>query len=182
MSEFTKSTQFLVRPLGLMRKTEFFNDIGCELRRKYGFINAFIGDTQHVNGLECPIYLLFRPPLSLVFQKFLEKEYETGMLIEDYSYEGGYTVLLYEYPKEFQHDYQLVREGKYSKTSDIYKEVFPDKDPTDEPTIQHLVLHKDIRLKTYREDTLGITLSEEDELWSVFNEEEETLNIDKYKK
>lgn len=183
MSEWylTKSTQFLVRPLGLMRKTEFFNQGGCEIRRDCGFINAYIADKNHVNALECPIYLLFKPKYSIIWQNFLEKEYETGLLIEDYSYEGGYVVLLYEFPEEFRDDYRLVLAGKYSQTSKRYKEVFPNKGLDGQPTVQNLVLNKDAILKKHREETLGVELDDDAELWSVMYMDEETLDIENLK-
>jgi hypothetical protein len=138
-------------------------------------------DKDHENIVENPVYLLFKPKDLATFEKFVNEEYEVGLLKEEYDYEGGYTVLVYEFPKKFAGDYATVLAGRYSKTSQRFKDIFPDDDIDGTPVIATLVMRKDARLKKQREESLDIILDADDELWSVFETHKETLDITKIK-
>ena len=90
--------------------------------RGNGFINAYVKDARREDHYDECIYLLFKPENLDKFREFLDNEYErTKAVIEDYDYEDGYVVVVYQLNKEYIKDFQLIREGKYSKTSPSFQ-------------------------------------------------------------
>jgi len=82
----------------------------------------------------------------------------------------------------------LIYEGKYSKTSKKFQSIFPkivklklNGLHKDEISLQYRVFNKTEDLRQYWEDKLGVEFDEEWEVWDGFNEEQETLNLDKLK-
>ncbi len=173
----TYTTIFLLRPLGFISKSEVIHD--CHAKRKYNLINAYLKDVDHPTNVKFPVFVLFKPKNLLDFENFVQDEKETGLLVEDYDYPEGYVVLLYKFPDEYERDYQLVINGKYSRTSKEFKGIFPQMDTGGLPTITYLVLSKHEELRKKREDELDVQLSEDTELWDPFMIEKETLNIGK---
>lgn len=173
------TTLFMVKPLG----------IGIEKLDKMGFINGFIQDVDHDCIYEDCVYLLFKPHDMDLFRDFIDSEYErTNNIVEDYDYQGGYVVMIYKLNPNFKNDYQLVRQGLYSKTSKDFQNLFPkivkimkNGKHRDEISLQYRIFNKTQDLITFWEDKLGIRFSNDQEVWEGFHQERETLNINNIK-
>lgn len=154
-----------------------------------GFINAFIKDLERDVQYEDVVYVLFKPEKVDAFRLFLDSEYErTENIIEDYDYEGGFVVLVYKLNPNFKEDFALIKQGKYSKTSDDFKNLFTKAVKItvsgwhrDEVSLQWRIFRKATDLREYWEEKLGVDFDEEQEVWGEYNEEYETLQIDKIK-
>ena len=155
-----------------------------------GFVNAFIKDLERDVQYEDVVYILFKPEKIDAFRLFLDSEYErTENIIEDYDYEGGFVVLVYKLNPNFKEDFALIKEGKYSKTSDDFKNLFPKAVKIkvngwhrDEISLQWRIFRKSTDLREYWEDKLGVNFDEEQEVWGEYNEDIEILNIKNIKK
>lgn len=164
-------------------------NIGKERLLENNYINGYIKDgTREVQYDEC-VYLLFKPDNLDKFKDFLDVEYErTKSIVDDYDYEGGYVVLVYKLEARFKKDFELIKEGKYSKTSIAFQEIFPKNvkftkgnRTYDQISTHYRIFNKTEDLKKYWEDKLDIVLEDDSEFWGGFFEEDETLNLDKLK-
>ena len=163
--------------------------INKELLKDNGFINGYCRDGNREIQYEGSIYLLFKPKSLDKFRAFLDGEYErTKDVIDDYDYEDGFVVVVYELNKKFKKDFNLVREGLYSKTSSEFQAKFSkiikiksDGSYRDEISLQYRVFNKTEDLKTYWEEKLGIEFEDDWEVWDGFELDKETLNLDKIK-
>ena len=64
------------------------------------FVNAYIKDGSRDVQYKNAIYLVFNPKDLDKFKAFLDDEYErTKAIIDEYDYEGGFVVLVYELNK-----------------------------------------------------------------------------------
>ena len=155
-----------------------------------GFINAYIKDSRKEDVYDGCIYLLFHPDNLDGFREFLDTEYErTKDVIEDYDYEDGYVVVVYKLNPEFKDDFELVRQGKYSKTSESFQKQFPrvvkivkDGLRKDEISLQIRIFNKTPDLIDFWEEKLGIVFNNNYEVWEGFHQENEVLNLDDVKK
>lgn len=158
------------------------------------FINGYIKDLGKDVQYEDAIYLLFKPKNIDKFRTFLENEYErTKDIIEDYDYEDGYVVVVYLLNKKLKEDFSLVKIGAYSKTSKEFQECFPktirisksegNKKLTyaDEISLQYRVFNKTKDLVEFWEEKLNVNFDSDQEVWNEFDEDTETLNINKIK-
>ena len=175
----TITSVFIVPTLKIDREDLFNNNL----------INGFIADINKEEYLdEDVVFLLFKPKDLNIFRKFLDKEYNNNpALIEDYDYEPNYIVLIYELNKDFKNDFDLIKQSKYSKVSQNFKDLFPKrvinflKNPRiDQQSIQHLIFDKDIRLIEYWEKELKTDIIRESDIdiWPGFNLEKEILDIE----
>ena len=179
--ERTITSIFMVPTLNIPR--DMLLNVGFE------FINGYSIDKRRDVQYENAVYLLFKPKNLNKFRNFLDAEYErTKSIIEDYDYEDGYVVVAYQLNSEFKPDFDLIRTGKYSKTSTKFRALFKDKIEIktnglkkEEWSIQYLIFTKDKEMIKYWQDKLGVTFSKDQEVWSMFCEENETLNLDKIK-
>lgn len=158
-----------------------------------GFINAYIKDARREDHYEGCIYLLFKPENLDKFREFLDAEYErTKNVIEDYDYEDGYVVVVYQLNDKYVKDFNLVREGRYSKTSTEFQKLFPrtvkivkDGYAKDEISLQYRIFKKNEELINFWEEKLGIDLAQvvgdDFEVWEGWDEQKEILNLDKIK-
>lgn len=158
-----------------------------------GFINAYIKDELRDDEYKDSVYLLFKPTDLDKFREFLENEYErTKNVIEDYDYENGFVVVVYQLDKKFKTDFQLIKEGKYSKTSSSFQKLFPKVVKIvknglhrDEISLQYRIFNKADELVEFWEEKLGIdlksTVGEDFEVWEGFDESNEILKINKIK-
>lgn len=154
-----------------------------------GYINAYIKDGKKDVQYENSVYLLFKPESFELFREFLEDEYErTKSIIDDYDYDDGYVVIVYSLNKKFERDFNLIKMGKYSKTSPDFQALFPKvvkievkNRVRDEISLQYRVFNRTEDLKAYWEEKLGVEFDDSMEVWGGFNEEKESLNIDKIK-
>ena len=157
--------------------------------RSNGFINGYIKDERIQHDYEDSIYLLFKPDNLDKFREFLDGEYErTKSIIEDYDYEDGFVVVVYQLNERFKKDYELVKQGKYSKTSKAFQSEFPKSVKViksglskDEISLQLRIFKKSADLVEFWEDKIGITFQDEFEVWEGWDEEKEVLVIDKLK-
>jgi hypothetical protein len=163
--------------------------INKELLSDNGFINAYSRDGNRDVQYEGSIYLLFKPKDIDKFKDFLDGEYErTKSVIDDYDYEDGYVIVVYELDRKFKKDFALVKEGLYSKTSEEFQAKFPKIVKIkrgglhkDEISLQYRVFNKTEDLKKYWEDKFDMEFDEEWEVWDGFNLDKETLLIHKIK-
>src|SRR5690606_25446976 len=124
------------------------------------FINAYIKDVQREVQYDNAVYLLFKPKNFKVFDYFLEEEYQrSSFLLDDYDYDGGFVVLVYELEQYFKRDWDRIKKGQYSKTSDEFQELFQkvkkikiNGKHRDEVSIAHQIFRKSNDLKEYWED------------------------------
>lgn len=154
-----------------------------------GFINGYTTDAGRDVQYEDSVYVLFRPENMLLFREFVDGEYErTKSIIDDYDYDGGFIVLVYELNSKFKKDFNLVKKGKYSKTSKEFQNLFSKVVKVvkgglsrDELSLQYRVFNKTEDMKKYWEERLGVEFDDSMEVWQGFVEEDETLDIEKLK-
>ena len=110
------------------------------------------------------------------------------LLIDDYDYEDGYVVLVYEINPKLKKDIELIKQGKYSQTSPAFQGIFPKVVQIrknglrrDEISLQYRVFNKTEDLVQFWEDKLGVDLPEDVEVWHGFFDDFETLDLDKIK-
>ena len=161
--------------------------------RSNGFINAYIRDDRRDDDYKESIYLLFKPKDLDKFREFLDSEYDrTKTIIEDYDYEDGFVVVVYQLNERYKKDYELIRQGKYSKTSADFQKMFPkiikivkNGLHRDELSLQYRIFNKAEDLVDFWEEKLGIdlklTLGTDFEVWEGFSESKEILELDKIK-
>ena len=161
--------------------------------RANGFINGYIKDDRREDQYKESIYLLFKPKDLNKFREFLDNEYErTKNIIEDYDYEDGFVVVVYQLNERYKKDYELIRQGKYSKTSEDFQKMFPkiikivkNGLHRDELSLQYRIFNKAEDLVDFWEEKLGIdlklTLGTDFEVWEGFSESKEILELDKIK-
>lgn len=161
--------------------------------RSNGFINAYIKDGGSENEYKDSIYLLFKPTDIDKFREFLDNEYErTKNVIEDYDYEDGYVVVVYQLNEKFKKDFELIKKGKYSKTSADFQKLFPkiikivkNGLHRDELSLQYRIFNKAEDLIDFWEDKLGIslkdTVGDDYEVWEGWDENKEILQLNKIK-
>ena len=158
-----------------------------------GFINGYIKDIRKEDQYSDSIYLLFKPENLDKFREFLDSEYErTKTIIEDYDYEDGFVVVVYQLDEKYKKDFELVREGKYSKTSKDFQKIFPkiikivkNGLHKDELSLQYRIFNKSEDLVEFWQDKLGIDLElivgPDFEVWEGFDESNEILELNKIK-
>lgn len=154
-----------------------------------GFLNAYSKDGGREDQYQNCVYLLFHPDDTDKFREFLEVEYDRGIVIDDYDYAEGYVVVVYTLNPRFKRDFDLIRSGKYSKTSVEFQAEFPktvnvEKNgyTKESASIQSKIFEKSIDLVEFWEDKLGVRFGEDQELWQEFNPDTETLNLEQVKK
>jgi hypothetical protein len=163
--------------------------IGRDKLLDNGFVNGYIKDGRKDVQYENAVYLLFKPKDLDRFRLFLDGEYErTKSIVDDYDYEDGYVVVVYEINPRLKDDIELIKQGKYSQTSKKFQEIFPKNVQIkknglrrDEISLQYRVFNKTEDLVQFWEDKLGMELPEDVEVWHGFFEEFETLDLDKLK-
>jgi hypothetical protein len=155
-----------------------------------GFVNGYIKDGMRDTQYKNAVYLLFKPTNLDKFKVFLDSEYErTKSIIDDYDYEDGYVVLVYELNKAFNQDFELIKQGKYSKTSKKFQELFPKTMRVhlttntfqNKVTLQYRIFNKTEDLREFWEEKIDIKLDENSEVWTMFIEDKETLDFEKIK-
>jgi hypothetical protein len=163
--------------------------IGRDKLINNGFVNGYIKDGMRDIQYENAVYLLFKPTNLDKFKNFLDSEYErTKSIIDDYDYEDGYVVIVYEINSKLKDDIELIKQGKYSKTSTQFQGIFPKVVKIkknglnrDEVSLQYRVFNKTEDLIQFWEDKLGVELPEDLEVWHGFFDEFETLDLNKIK-
>lgn len=157
--------------------------------KENGFINGYVRDGGREVQYEDCIYLLFQPKNLDKFREFLDNEYErTKSVVDDYDYKDGFVVVVYQLNPRFKRDFALVKQGKYSQTSSTFQKEFPKIIKIkkaglhrDEISLQYRVFNRTEDMIKFWEDKLGVEFDDNQEVWHAFEEEEETLNINKIK-
>jgi len=163
--------------------------INKEELKDNGFINGYVKDGTKDMQYENAVYLLFQPKDLDKFREFLDKEYErTKDVIDDYDYEDGFVVVVYQLNSKYAKDFRLIQKGKYSHTSSAFQALFPKIVKIkykglnrDEVSLQYRVFNKTEDLVKFWEDKLGVEFDEDQEVWHAFELENETLDINKIK-
>ena len=156
---------------------------------KHEFINAYVKDPSCDVEYENAVYLLFKPKNLDKFRVFVESERErTTSLIDDYDIKDRHVVLVYQIDAKFKEDFDIVKRGKYSKTSPAFQALFPKVVKLmvnglhrDELSLQYRVFNKTKDLVDFWENKLGVTFGKEQEVWHGWNETDEILNLDNIK-
>lgn len=151
--------------------------------RDNGFINGFIKDAISEEEYEDCVFLLFKPEDLDKFRVFLDEEYQrTKDVISDYDYDGGFVVVVYRLNPKYSTDFNLVKQGKYSKTSKDFQNEFPKVVKLmknglhkDELSLQYRVFKRTEDLVKFWEDKFDVTFPDEQEVWHGWDEEKETL-------
>lgn len=154
-----------------------------------GFINGYVKDSRRDVQYEDSIYLLFKPIDLDRFREFLDSEYErTKSVIDDYDYEDGFVVVVYQLNPFFTTDFDLVRESRYSKTSKEFQAMFSrvvkiviNGLHRDELSLQYKIFNKTEDLVEYWEKKFDMTMGSEQEVWEGYKEENEVLDLEKIK-
>ena len=155
-----------------------------------GYINAYAKDeSPDAVSYENCVYLLFKPSNLDKFREFLDGEYErTKSVIDDYDYEDGYIVVVYKLNPKFNKDYNLVKQGRYSKTSIEFQSLFPkiikivkNGLHRDEISLQYRVFNRTEDMILFWEEKLGVIFDHDQEVWHAYEQENEILNIKKIK-
>lgn len=157
--------------------------------RENNFLNAYSKDDMREVQYKDAIYLLFKPDDLDKFRYFLDGEYErTKQIIDDYDYPNGFVVVVYKLNMNFSDDFNLVRQGKYSKTSKLFQSQFPrtltiniNGMDREEVSLQYRVFNKTKDLIRFWEEKFDVTLDKDQEIWYCFNEDDETLTEEKLK-
>ncbi len=181
MGELKKSvsTIFMVPTLGIDR----------ESLRKNGFLNGYESDKDKEDNYADAVYLLFHPPNMDRFREFLDYEYDrTSSLIEDYDAEKDFIVLVYSLNPKFKMDFELIKQGKYSKTSQEFQSIFPKVVkvmkkglPREETTLQYKIFNKSDDLREYWESRIAVDFDNDKEVWNGYDIIKETLDIERIK-
>jgi hypothetical protein len=163
--------------------------IGKEKLINNGFVNGFIKDSRRDVQYKDSVYLLFKPEDLDKFRVFLDSEYErTKSIIDDYDYEEGYVVVVYQINPRLLPDIELVKQGKYSQTSSKFQQIFPKiikinkrGFQRDELSLQYRVFNKTEDLRQFWEEKFDVVFDDDMEVWHGFIEENEILDLDKIK-
>ncbi len=152
-------------------------------------INGYISDLRRDVQYDDAVYLLFKPENLDKFREFLEELYEKNhMVIDDYDYEDGFVVVVVKLDMKHKKDLDLIMRGKYSQTSQKFKDIFPKVVKVvknhlhkDEISLQYRIFKKTQDLRDYWEDRTGVTFTEDMEVWPGFDLLNESLDLDKVK-
>lgn len=156
---------------------------------KHGLINSFLKDkSAGIEEKDC-IILAFRPANETGFQQFLNSEIRrTNSLIRHYSYPCGLKMLVYKLDPKYALDFELVKQGKYSKTSKSFQGLFPKFVKVkslfgveeEKISLQYRVFNKTNDVRRFWETRLGVDFSEDQELWPIMSMEKETFHVSRY--
>lgn len=157
--------------------------------KENGYLNGYMSDVRRDVQYENSVYLLFQPTNLDKFREFLDDEYQrTKQLIDDYDYEDGFVIVVYQLDKKWNKDFVLVREGLYSQTSKEFQDSFPKVIKIvksglhrDEISLQFRIFKKTEDLRKYWEDRLDMQFTEDMEVWNGFDIDNEVLDLDKIK-
>jgi hypothetical protein len=130
--------------------------------------NCFIGDnTSKGKKFEDKIFILYKFSGKEGFDKMEEYLKQNAYYLDSYDPDYEHVMYVFNIPIEFEKDYHLFKEGKYSQLSDRYKQhimKFHALNSSDGPV---QVMYKVDALKSKLEKSLGVNLPQTAELSSV---------------
>ena len=179
-TKLTITTIFIVPTLGISK----------DILTNNGFINGYINDAERDIDYKDSVFLLFKPKNIGQFRNFLDEEYEKAkQIVEDYDLEDGFVVVVYKLDPLYKLDFDLIRKGKYSKTSIAFQKLFPKIKKMkvnglsrDEISLQYRIFNRTQELINFWEEKFEMTLDKDQEVWMGFIEKNETLNSPKTNK
>ena len=141
-----------------------------------GFINSYIifpgYEKKNIENFKL-IFLLFNnndKEISNSVNKVLTKNEN---FIEEILYEEN-TIYVFKVPSIFESDYELIKLGKYSKTSVFYKNLFPKK----KETLMYQVLYRVPELVEKWSKEFGVEENDlPEDLYEKMKKSKETLNF-----
>lgn len=159
---YNLTTNFLLPLTGWQRK--LFQPYLINAYIKHEGIDAFDEDGNYV-------YVLMRWSADEDYKKVYDTLVNCPNHISEYDPDqSGFLVMhVFRLSREFDKDYKLYLEGKYSQMSDKAKKLIRISCIPGGVTSQ--ILDKDNRLKQWTESIIGETLSNEDEVWSSIQDE-----------
>ncbi|MEI6186908.1 MAG: hypothetical protein WCP46_00200 [Alphaproteobacteria bacterium] len=145
------------------------------------YVNTYLFNAEEDITYENSLQVLFRPQNMNWFNAFIMTEEERGSIIlDEFDYPTGEIILVYRLPAEFDEDYKIILEGKYSKVSSKFKNLFMKsiKDNGKELlSLQWLVFNKHKYLKTFWEKEFNTIFTPEQECWGLYNVERECFRL-----
>lgn len=169
----TATNLFIVPLLGISRNR--LTDNGME--------NAYIKDEIKGIDYDRGVYLLLRPLKQEKFALFLQEERaRKAKILDEYDYPDGWTMLVYQYDEEYEKDVQKIMRGKFSRTSERYKEKIPKTLKIQKSgvsreilTMQHEVFKKSTSLENYWAELYGLEFDYYHDEYYEFYAEREVL-------
>lgn len=155
------------------------------LSSEYGMINSYLKDKSREDLEGNYLFVLFRPEDFSYFEMFIEDQVETNpSFMEDYDHPEGYVVMVYKIRDELKDDFELFKQGKYSKLSYLIKDCYQKEvkaflKPI--PSFQWQVFKKNKELREKLEEFVGAHIEKDMELWALPDVEgKEVLDIEKF--
>ena len=137
------------------------------LLRKDFLMNSFIGDVEYAE-YDNHIFLLHKFRGSKSFLLYEHELSNSNLFVDSYDPDKHSTMHVFKVPKKYQKQYDLFKEGKYSKLDYEYKVlIFKFHGITDPEHRVAKVLFKHEDLKEEIEDRIGAEIPKGNELSSV---------------
>lgn len=136
-----------------------------------GFVDSYMYNRASEVQYPNVIHMLYKPNDMVSFNEFLEDNREK--IIDEMDYED-HVLVTYNLPDKLESDYALIKSGSYSKVSEEFRSQIS----ACRRTLQNLIFNKDPSLKKWWEEELDEKLDEDQEVWSILNEEDETFKIE----
>lgn len=173
--KYNCSTLFILQPVTGVKWSE--------QEEEFGMINSYLKDKAREDLTGDLLFVLFKPKDFDYFELFVqEQEGNNSAFLEDYDYADGYVVLVYRIREELKKDFELFKQGKYSKLSELIRKSY-DREvrafikPI--PSFQWEVFRRATRLRKELEEFFETQLEKEAELWAIPDMNKETLDIEK---
>jgi hypothetical protein len=193
--KFTKTATFLFPLLNIPKK--FFK---CDIRDPWGrmkystrFLNAYLkheeitkySDSNHV-------FLILRNYRDPEFENFYSSLCKLSNYVDDYD-SGSCLIAVFKVPEFLQDDFNMIKEGLYSKVSQKAKElILSNHYFSHESSTIPMILYKsealrrewEKRLSNEHKECPSIVDLRDQEVWAILNIQKETLTktiLDSYK-
>jgi hypothetical protein len=164
--KYNESTYFLLPSFGLTAR---------ELNAA-GFVNSYLmhENIPKTTDEDVWIYLLFKTNDVTIknFHNFLWEMRFQKSLIDHWGCKHDYWVAVIKLHKQFEDDFMLFIEGRYSEFSQLFKNTIPkevtllqNNELVTVPTTMHEIITKNDKMKKFVENELNIRLSVDDEYW-----------------
>lgn len=163
----TKTTMFLVPALGFTPAK----------LKTLGFVDAYLMDINREKTYKDALYLLFKPSERHSFELFIEENKDK--ILDDYDYDEGYIVVVFQFPIRFIANYDTFLQGKYSKFTSDYKELFrrPSGNTATDEDSAWLIINKHPDMRKKVEEAIGQLLPLDSEIASVPSSTVESLDF-----
>lgn len=167
VADLNKSTMFIFPMLGGHRNLFLFDTL---------FVNCFIGADKYENN----IILLYRFSGTGAFLKFEQELKKSEGYIDCFDPSPYFVAFVFEIPEIYKDDYVCFLNGEYSKFNSAYKNNILDFHGFDINGELAQILYKAEKRRTKLQETLGIKLEPDAELYSIMDEEEEIFKAEIY--